>query len=216
MTRFQYFFYPFAKAILRVFCFWPYSGCVIGAENVPKDGAFLLTPSHRSMLDIPWVSMCTSRRVRFMGKASAFSMPIVGSLFKLLGGFPVARDGSDRGPLRDSLKILAAGEPLAVFPEGTRQRGDKIGELQQGAAYLAIKSQVPVVPIALYDTERTWRGQSKFPSLGGPGIVLVGKALVPPVTQSSVVKREVVEAFTAQLHEEMQSLWDQAKAIAAK
>ena len=204
-------FYRFAHLVLRVTCFWPYRGFVIGAGRIPTSGAFVIAPTHRSMLDIPWVAMSTPRRIRFMGKASLFRVPVLGWLFTVLGGFPVERDGSDRAPLRDSLRILEGGEPLVVYPEGTRQRGDVIQPLQPGAAYLAIKAQVPIVPVAMYDTERAWRGPGRFPRFGGPGVVLVGTPIVPPVRNGSVVKRELVEQLTAHLHTELQRLYDEAR-----
>jgi 1-acyl-sn-glycerol-3-phosphate acyltransferase len=218
MSRGEYAFYRFARLVLRVLCFWPYRGRVIGAERVPAGQGFVFAPSHRSMLDIPWLAMSTTRRVRFMGKAPLFRVPVLRSLFRALGGFPVERDGSDRGPLRDSLKILEAGEPLAVYPEGTRQRGEVIQPLQSGAAYLAIKAQVPIVPVALYDSGRAWRGTGRLPRFGGPGIVLVGEPIVPPplgdpASGGKVVKRELVNALTERLHVELQKLWDEARAL---
>lgn len=215
MSRSQYAFYRFARAVLKVVCFWPYRGRVIGAERIPDVPAFVLAPSHRSMLDIPWLAMATPRRIRFMGKAPLFRVPVLGWLFRVLGGFPVERDGSDRGPLRDSLQILRAGEPLAVYPEGTRQRGATIAPLQPGAAYLAIKAQVPLVPVALFDTERAWRGPGRLPRFGGPGVVFVGEPIVPPAIAGTVVKRELVDELTERLHVELQKLWDEARAAAS-
>jgi 1-acyl-sn-glycerol-3-phosphate acyltransferase len=204
-------FYRFARSVLRLVCFAPYRGRVIGAERVPSTGAFVFAPTHRSMLDIPWLSMATPRRVRFMGKASLFRVPVLGWVFSVLGGFPVERDGSDRGPLRDSLKILEGGEPLAIYPEGSRQRGHEIQPLQPGAAYLAIKAQVPIVPVAMFDTERAWRGPSKLPRFGGPGVVLVGDPIVPPPMTGTIVKRDLVNELSAQLRVELQQLYDEAR-----
>lgn len=215
MSRGEYRFYRFVRFVVKVMCFWPYRGRVVGAEHLPTSGAYVLAPSHRSMLDIPWLAMCTTRRIRFMGKAPLFKVPVLGWLFRVLGGFPVERDGSDRAPLRDSLKILAAGEPLAVYPEGTRQRGDTIQPLQPGAAYLAIKAQVPIVPIAMFDSERTWRGPGRLPRFGGPGVVLVGEPIMPPASTSNVVKRALVDELTGRLHLELQKYFDEAHALAA-
>ena len=99
---------------------------VEGAERLPETGGYVLAPSHRSMVDIPLLSVITTRRIRFMGKVEAFKIPVLSSIFRALGGFPVARDGTDRKALRDAMAMLQAGDILAVFPEGTRQRGPKI------------------------------------------------------------------------------------------
>jgi 1-acyl-sn-glycerol-3-phosphate acyltransferase len=182
---------------------------VIGTERVPKSGGFVFAPSHRSMLDIPWLAAATKRRIRFMGKASLFRVPVLGWCFAALGGFPVERDGSDRGPLRDSLAILANGEPLAVYPEGTRQHGREIQPLQAGAAYLAIKAGVPIVPVAIAGSEEPFRGGRRLPRFPR-GLVLVGEPIQPPARTGSVVKRELVDHLSAQLRIELQKLSDDA------
>ena len=69
---------------------------VEGAERLPETGGYVLVPSHRSMMDIPLLSVITTRRIRFMGKVEAFKIPVLSSIFRALGGFPVARDGTDR------------------------------------------------------------------------------------------------------------------------
>ena len=139
---------------------------VEGAERLPQTGGYVLAPSHRSMADIPLLSVITTRRIRFMGKVEAFKIPVLSSIFRALGGFPVARDGSDRKALRDAMAMLQAGDILAVFPEGTRQQGPKIAPLQPGAAYLALRAGVPVVPVAIAGSEEIMRdAQAADPAL---------------------------------------------------
>ena len=113
-----------------------------GRDRLPAQGGYVLAPSHRSMMDIPFAAWLSRRPLRYMGKASLFRIPVVGSFFRRLGGFEVARDGTDRKALRDSIAMLQAGEVLLVYPEGTRQLGPKIQPLQPGAAYLALRSGV--------------------------------------------------------------------------
>jgi 1-acyl-sn-glycerol-3-phosphate acyltransferase len=205
-------FYRFARALVVWVSTRPWRVRVIGSERVPASGGFVFAPSHRSMLDIPWVAATTTRRIRFMGKAALFRVPVLGWIFAALGGFPVERDGSDRGPLRDSLAILNNGEPLAVYPEGTRQHGTEIQPLQAGAAYLAIKAGVPIVPVACAGSEEPFRGGHRLPRFA-QGVVLVGEPIQPPVRTSSVVKRELVDQLSAQLRVELQKLFDEAYAI---
>ena len=130
---------------------------VEGAERLPETGGYVLAPSHRSMVDITLLSVITTRRIRFMGKVEAFKIPVLSSIFRALGWFPVARDGTDRKAFRDAMAMLRAGDILAVFPEGTRQRGPKIQPLQPGAAYLALRAGVPVVPVAIAGSEEILR-----------------------------------------------------------
>lgn len=183
---------------------------VVGREHLPASGAFVVAPTHRSMFDIPFVGGLTSRRVRFMGKAELFRIPVAGAVFRALGGFPVERDGSDRKPLRDSLEILEAGEPLVVYPEGTRQNGSEVQPLQPGAAYLATKAQVPIVPVGIAGSEEILRSHSRRVPAFGRVAIVVGEPITPPTIPGKTVKRELVDEMTAKLSADLQRLLDEA------
>jgi 1-acyl-sn-glycerol-3-phosphate acyltransferase len=181
-----------------------------GAERLPEEGGFVLAPSHRSMMDIPFAGWVTSRQLRYMGKQSAFNVPVLGALFKILGGFPVQRDGTDRKALRESIAMLQNGEILLVYPEGTRQHGPKIQPLQPGAAYLALRAGVPLVPLAIAGTEEIMRDHSgKLPHFGRVAVV-VGEPIIPEVRSSGLVPRAEVDALTVKLHDSLQALFDEA------
>jgi 1-acyl-sn-glycerol-3-phosphate acyltransferase len=183
---------------------------LVGVENLPAEGGFILAPSHRSMMDIPFAAVPTPRRIRFMGKKSLFGVPVIGPIFRWLGGFPVARDGTDRKAVRDSVEMLRAGEVLCVFPEGTRQHGPKIQPLQPGAAYLALRSGVPVVPIGIAGSEEILRTKREpIPRFGRVAIV-VGVPIKPETPAGSLVPRDRVDALTARLADEMQLVFDDA------
>jgi 1-acyl-sn-glycerol-3-phosphate acyltransferase len=142
-----------------------------------------------------------------------FRVPVLGTLFRMLGGFPVERDGTDTGPLRESLRILKSGEPLVVYPEGTRQNGRRIAELQAGAAYLSAKTGAPIVPVGIAGTEETFRTRAgRLPGFGRI-VVVVGEPILPPArtgSTGSVVKRSAVDELSATLHERLQKLFDEA------
>lgn len=183
---------------------------VVGRERLPRDGGFVLAPSHRSMMDIPFVTLVTPRRIRFMGKAPLFAIPVVGTVFRWLGGFPVARDGTDRKAVRESVEILRAGEVLCVYPEGTRQHGPKIQPLQAGAAYLALRSGVPIIPVGMAGTAEILRTKrDPIPRFGRVAIV-VGAPITPELLSSSLVSRDRVDALTARLADELQQVYDEA------
>lgn len=196
----------FARTIFRV--------RLEGLHNVPVQGACILAPSHRSMWDIPLLACATSRRIRYMGKREAFEWPVIGKLFHTLGSFPVERDGDDRAALRAALSVLTDdGEPLAVYPEGTRQRGAKIAPLQPGAAYMAIRAGVPLVPIGVAGTEEiNHREDGSERRLLRPGKValVVGEPILPPDREGRAVKRASVDALSGQLRADLQATFDRA------
>jgi 1-acyl-sn-glycerol-3-phosphate acyltransferase len=183
---------------------------VTGQKRLPADGGYVLAPSHRSMMDVTLVAVVTQRKIRFMGKAEVFRIPVLGWLFRTLGGLEVARDGTDRKALRDAMVMLQAGDPLVVFPEGTRQNGPKIQPLQPGAAYLALRANVPIVPVGIAGTEEIARSSGRrLPRFGRVAIV-VGEPLLPPARTTSAVPRAEVDALTTRLAEELQQVFDEA------
>lgn len=209
-------FYRFMRFFVVGYVRVVYRARVVGLEHVPRTGPYIIAPSHRSMLDIPLAGAITTRRIRFMGKAPLFRVPVLGTIFRALGGFPVERDGGDVGPVRDSLRILQEGEPLVVYPEGSRQRGRDIAPLQPGAAYLAAKAGVPIVPLGIAGAEETFRTRpGRLPGFGRI-IVVVGEPIPPPTRQGSIVKRSAVDELTATLHERLQKLLDESYSLRAR
>jgi 1-acyl-sn-glycerol-3-phosphate acyltransferase len=184
-----------------------------GRERLPAHGGYVLAPSHRSMMDIPFAAWLSRRPLRYMGKASLFRIPVAGSFFRSLGGFAVARDGTDRKALRDAMAMLEAGEVLLVYPEGTRQHGPKIQALQPGAAYLALRAGVPILPVGIAGSEEILRSHGgKLPRFKRAAMV-VGEPIVVPSRAGGVVPREQVEALTARLHDALQVVFDDANEL---
>jgi 1-acyl-sn-glycerol-3-phosphate acyltransferase len=203
-------FYRLVRALVAGIPRWLWRVRVVGRDHLPREGGFILAPSHRSMMDIPFVAIVTSRRIRFMGKAPLFAIPVVGSVFRWLGGFPVARDGTDRKAVRDSVEMLRAGEVLCVYPEGTRQHGPKIQPLQPGAAYLALRSGVPIIPVGMAGTEEILRERrDPVPRFGRVALV-IGAPITPPPRSNGSLPRENVDALTARLADELQQVFDDA------
>ena len=181
-----------------------------GRDKLPAAGGYVLAPSHRSMMDIPFAAWLSPRPLRYMGKASLFRIPLAGPFFRKLGGFAVARDGTDRKALRDAIAMLQAGEVLLVYPEGTRQHGPKIQALQPGAAYLALRAGVPILPVGMAGTEEIMREhKTKVPRFRHV-VLVVGDPVVGPPRSGSLVPRDQVDALTARLHYALQAVFDEA------
>lgn len=147
------FFYSVVRFLIVVFCRIWLKLSVTGSQNIPSDGAFILAPVHRSIMDIPIASVVTRRRMRFMGKDSLWHHRMFGYMFSALGAFPVTRGSADLEALRRCIFVINSGEPLVLFPEGTRQSGGAILPLFDGAAYVALKTQVPIVPVGIGGSE---------------------------------------------------------------
>lgn len=128
-----------------------------GTENIPRTGPVVIAPNHKSFWDAFFLAAVVRRRLHFMGKAELFT-GWRGRLFIALGGFPVLRGASDDQAIETSRAILARGDVLALFPEGTRVPDpERLGIPRRGATRLAIETGAVIIPTAITGTERRRR-----------------------------------------------------------
>lgn len=118
-----------------------------GREHVPKRGAFILAPNHRSYFDPPLIGSCVNRELFFFAKAELFKNRIFGTLISLTNAFPVRRGRVDSDALRRAAEVLAAGHGLVMFPEGTRSRTGGFLPAKPGIGMIAVKAGCPIVPV---------------------------------------------------------------------
>jgi 1-acyl-sn-glycerol-3-phosphate acyltransferase len=204
--------YWFVRALVAGVCKLLWRIRIVHPERVPVTGACVLAPSHRSFLDTPFLACVTKRRIRFMGKAELWKYGWSAKFFSALGGFPVDRDGPDRAAMRAAEAALAGGEPLGMFPEGTRRSGPVVEDLHHGVAFVAARMGVPVVPIGIGGSERILARGRKLPKLSRV-VVVVGEPIQPPARAAGAsVRRGDVAALTEQLREAVQHLFDEAEA----
>ena len=183
-----------------------------GASNLPASGPYVVAPVHRSNIDTPLIALISKRRLRFMGKDSMWRSPLAGRLFSALGGFPVHRGTVDRDALRRCVEVIAGGEPLVIFPEGTRQSGPIVGELFEGAAYVAMRTGVPIVPVGIGGSERAMPKGAK--GLRPVAVrIVIGAPIEPPPTGDGAKRasRRAVKELTARLQTEIQAAFDLAE-----
>ncbi len=132
---------------------------ITGAEHIPREGAAVIAPNHKSFWDSFFIGAATTRHLRFMGKSELFEKPRRGYLFVRLGAFPVRRGESDREALETARTILRQGGLLALFPEGTRVRDpEELGSPKRGAGRLALEAGAPLIPTAITGTQRLFAG----------------------------------------------------------
>jgi 1-acyl-sn-glycerol-3-phosphate acyltransferase len=185
---------------------------VVGSENVPREGPFVFAPTHRSTIDIPVASAATRRRMRFMGKDSIWKYKPIGKIMTGLGAFPVTRGSADLEALKRCIAIVQSGEPLVMFPEGTRHYGPEVQPLFDGAAYIALKTGVPIVPAAIAGTEDVMRSGSKAIRFKKCRMV-IGKPIAADVPGGGRASREQIGDLTVQLQNELQRLLDEANRL---
>ncbi len=143
-----------------------------GTDLIPRHGPAVIVANHRSYIDpiaIGFLLAKVGRPVRFLGKKEVFDAPLVGDLVKALGGIRVDRGSGSDEPLQAAEDALAAGELVAIMPQGTIPRGpaffDPVLKGRWGAIRLAESCDAPVIPIGLWGTENVWPRSSKLPNL---------------------------------------------------
>jgi 1-acyl-sn-glycerol-3-phosphate acyltransferase len=150
--------YGTARVVLTPLCAVWYRFKVTGSEYVPKEGAAIIAPNHKSFYDSFFVGLATRRHLHFMAKTELFEGRSA-RLLSGLGAFPVRRGEADPAALETARLHLDQGRVLALFPEGTRHRDpEQLRAPRKGAGRLAIEAQVPIVPCAITGTDRLFKG----------------------------------------------------------
>jgi glycerol-3-phosphate dehydrogenase (NAD(P)+) len=130
----------------------------IGRQHVPKRGPVLLAPNHRSFLDPFAIGCCLRRPIYFMAKQEMFTGRFRSWILNSMGAFPVRRGESDEQAMETARRLLERGEVVVIFPEGTRIRKGPLGRPRSGVGRLALQTGAPVVPIAVFGSDRARRG----------------------------------------------------------
>ena len=183
---------------------WLLRGRTAGNPHVPQDGALVVVANHGSHLDPPLLGHALGRPVAFMAKEELFRVPLLGSIIRACGAYPVARGASDRDAIRVACQRLAQGWATGVFLDGTRQRNGRVNAPLNGAALLAARSGAPLLPVAIINSHR-----ALGPDQGGlrlvPVHIRIGRPIPPPASR----RREDLEATTLACQEEINRLLDE-------
>ena len=162
---------------------------VIGKKNMPQHSACIVVANHVNLVDSPLIGISLGRKVHFMAKEDLFHSRIIGWLADKFGAFPVAKGKLNRRAGRTAVELLANGQALIIYPEGQRSLDGKLGPAYSGAALLAIKSDVPIVPVGIIGTAQL---KGKWWFLRRPKITMnIGKPFSLPVFTDKPSKEEI-------------------------
>ncbi len=181
----------------------------IDREYLDTPGPVIVAPVHRSNLDAPLLVTLTRRRQNFLGKESLFSPKPVGWFISALGGIPIARGTGDRGALQAAQTLLEKEESIVMFPEGTRQIGNKVGEVFDGAAFLAARTGAKVVPVGIAGTEHALPSGAKFPKRARVCYV-VGEPMELSNPEGGRISAPQRKEFSEKLALRLQEVFDKA------
>ncbi len=159
--------------VLRI-CFRPW---VEGGEHIPTDGPAILASNHQSFSDSFFLPLFVPRKITFLAKADYFTGKglkgrLTKGFFAGVGQVPIDRSGgaASEGALRTGKRILAAGKLLGLYPEGTRSPDGRLYRGKTGVARIALETGVPVIPVAMIDTDVVQPTGRLIPRLGRVGV----------------------------------------------
>lgn len=145
---------------------------LVDVDRLPRSGPFILVANHRSYMDplaIGFLAGRVDRAVRFLAKKEVVDAPVVGAIVKAMGTIRVDRGTGSSAPLDAAAEALAGGEAVVILPQGTIPRGEEFFETtlhgRPGAARLAARSRVPVVPVGIWGSEKVWPRAARLPDL---------------------------------------------------
>ena len=208
--------YRFFWSLLWLACKAWFRFRVVGKQNLPAEEAYILAPVHRSYLDTPVGGMVTARRQRFLGKESLWRNRAAGRFLTIVGGFPVERGTADRAALRACQEVLERGEPMVMFPEGTRQHGPVVDPdlMHAGPAFVAARAGVPIVPLGIAGTDHAMPGGSML--IRPVRVVMVVGEPIRPLEVDGRIPRRMVDELTERLRVGLQGCVDEAQRLAGR
>ena len=199
---FQKFIY---QLVSKLFVFpiykFVFKGLLIGRENIPREGSFIVVSNHGSLLDPPLLGHALDRNISFMAKAELFKIPFLGFVIKACGAYPVKRGIADKNTIKTACEKLSNNKSIGIFIDGTRQKNGRVNKPKQGAALLAFKNQKLLLPVALVNSHKLIRFKFCIPFFSKI-VIKVGKPIQPP--RSSL--RNELNSVTMNLQDEINNL----------
>jgi 1-acyl-sn-glycerol-3-phosphate acyltransferase len=181
-------FYSLARVIMRTVLLILRRWQVVGLKNLPCQGGLIIVSNHSSYWDPVAVGCALNRPIHYMAKSELFKNPLFEALIRGLNAFPVERGKSDRNAIRHAVNLLTTGQIIGVFPEGTRSTSGELQKAHLGAAMLAFKANVPIVPVAIIGA----KGLSEMQ-------VVIGSPIPLPQYSGSRPNREQLESYSVQV-----------------
>lgn len=174
-------------------------------ENIPleSENGLLIVSNHQTYFDPFWICIPIKRNLRFMTWDEPFKWFFIGELLRKLGCFPVSlKRGGGIKSLKEALKVLEDGATLVIFPEGEREFTDgDLLKFKTGAVRLALKANVPILPVTIRGGNKIWAREHKFPRLGKVEIFYH-----PLINFSDNFKGEDINMYVEELTEQLKKI----------
>jgi len=201
-----YFFQKVVYKLVSLFIVFPiykliFKGRLVGKQNIPLKGSFILVSNHGSLLDPPLLGHALGRNISFMAKEELFRIPLLGFIIRACGAYPVKRGIPDKNTIKIACKKLLNNNSIGIFIDGTRQKNGRVNKPKDGAALLSFKNQKILLPVAIINSHKLVRFRFCLPFFTKI-LIKVGKPIQPPESAS----KEALKSVTNNLQENINKL----------
>ncbi|KQV04929.1 lysophospholipid acyltransferase family protein [Leifsonia sp. Root112D2] len=195
---------PLLKSVFR-----PWT---VGLENIPENGGVILASNHLSFIDSVFLPLLIRRRVSFLAKSDYFTRKglkgwLTKNFMTATGMLPIDRSGgkASEDSLNTGLGVLARGDVLGIYPEGTRSPDGKMYRGRTGVARMILEGKVPVVPVVMIDTEKAMPTGTRLPKIMRIGMI-VGEPLDFSRFEGMEGDRYILRSITDEIMYELHAL----------
>lgn len=155
--------YTTLRPVVKLFINTKFQVEIIGEEHVPKQKAFIIASNHISNYDPLLLSCILKRKIHFLAKAELFRNQLCKTFFTAVHAIPIDRQkGIVIRPVRKALKVINNGGNLGIFPEGKRCKSGEVIQPKKGVAFIACKTNVPILPVAIVGIKKGYRSPVKI------------------------------------------------------
>jgi len=159
------------------FCF----RCRVRLPSTPLPVPCVFAANHRSFFDPPFVGMWHHQPLSYFARSDLWKHAPIRFMLGVMYGIPIDRENPGVSSMKGAIERLRQGISVLVFPEGTRTRSGRVGQMHEGPPLFARRAGVPVVPVYIHHSERVWPRHALMPNLcGGPIEIRFGRPLAPP------------------------------------
>jgi 1-acyl-sn-glycerol-3-phosphate acyltransferase len=171
--------YGFSHAIIKIVYEILFRGEIVGLENLPAKGGYVVASNHASLLDPPMVGLYLPQQVAFFARKTLWKPGFASWWLDGVGTIPVDRDGgTDVTAIKRVLQTLKQGKVVILFPEGTRSRDGNLQQPRPGIGLIACRTGMPVVPARVFGSFDAFGRDGRL-HLGTPVSVRYGRPLTP-------------------------------------